>query len=78
MSRNACDYLSVKITTVYDPFTRRVFAANGESGSMTVIDSAKNEILATVIVGGKLKCMVVDGKGMLYVNGRGPERLGRR
>jgi len=68
MSRNARDYLSVKITTVYGPFTRRVFAANGESGSMTVIDAAKNEILATVIVGGKLKCMVVDGKGMLYVN----------
>src|SRR5450759_2674829 len=46
MSRNACDYLSVKITTVYGPFTRRVFAANGESGSLTVIDTVTLSLVA--------------------------------
>jgi len=53
---------------VYDPFARRVFVANGDSGSLTVIDAAKNAVLATIVIGGKLEFAAVDGKGRLYVN----------
>ena len=53
---------------IYDLLTQRVFAANGESGSLTVIDAVKNVVLATVAIGGKLEFMAVDGKGKLYIN----------
>lgn len=53
---------------IYDSFTQRVFAANGESGSLTVIDAFKNEVIATIVIEGKLEFMAADGKGKLYVN----------
>jgi len=53
---------------VFDPFTRRVFAANGESGSLTVIDAVKAEVITNVAIGGKLEYLAVNGKGRIYVN----------
>ena len=61
---------------VYDPFTRRVFTANGDSGSLTVIDGPTSKVFATIDIGGKLESAEVDGKGLLYVNGREQECLG--
>jgi len=53
---------------VYDPATGRVFAANGESGSLTAINAKDGAVIATIKLDGKPEFAVVDGKGRLYVN----------
>ena len=53
---------------IYDSFTRRVFVANGESGSLTVINASNNKVITTIDIGGKLEFMAVNGMGRLYVN----------
>ena len=53
---------------IYDTVSRRVFAANGDSGSLTVVDTNANRVIETIFIGGKLEFMAVDGRGRLYVN----------
>lgn len=53
---------------VYDPFTKRVFAMNGDSESSTAISAADNKILGTVTLGGGPESTVADGKGNVFVN----------
>jgi YVTN family beta-propeller protein len=53
---------------LYDPFTKRVFAFNGKSKDMSVIDTADGKVLATVDLGTKPEFAVSDGKGSLFVN----------
>jgi YVTN family beta-propeller protein len=54
---------------VFDPFSRHVFVINGDSGSVTAIDPARETVAATIKVGGGLEFGVVDAQGKLYVNG---------
>jgi YVTN family beta-propeller protein len=53
---------------VYDPFTKRVFAMNGDSESSTAINAADNTVLGTVTLGGGPESTVADGKGNVFVN----------
>ena len=53
---------------VYDAPSKRVFAFNGRSQDVTVIDAATGNIAGTIALGGKPEFPVSDGKGTLYVN----------
>jgi DNA-binding beta-propeller fold protein YncE len=53
---------------VYDPASKRVFAANGESGSLTPVDAVAGKSLDAIPLGGKPEFVAVDGKGRLFVN----------
>jgi YVTN family beta-propeller protein len=52
----------------YDPDTKMIYVANGQSGGVTVIDPVKAAISANVPIEGKLEGMAFDGKGRLFVN----------
>ncbi|HEY5228447.1 MAG TPA: hypothetical protein VIJ19_07880, partial [Opitutaceae bacterium] len=52
----------------YDPNTRMIYVANGQSGGVTVIDPVKGAISGNVPIEGKLEGMAFDGKGRLFVN----------
>jgi len=53
---------------IYDPASKHVFAFNGNSKSVTVIDPAKGTVIATLPLGGAPEQAVADGKGMIYDN----------
>jgi len=53
----------------YDGDTKRVYAVNGASGNVSVIDPAAGAVVATVeLVRGKLEQIDFDGRGRAYVN----------
>ena len=53
----------------YDPLTKKVFAFNGRSGDITIVDTtAPDAAPVTLPVGGKLESGVSDEAGHLYVN----------
>ena len=53
----------------HDDDTRRVYAVNGASGNVSVIDPAAGAVVATVeLVKGKLEQIGFDGRGRAYVN----------
>ena len=52
---------------IYDPASRRVFVMNGDSKSMTVIDTIENHA-TTIRLGGSPEAGAVDGHGRLFVN----------
>jgi YVTN family beta-propeller protein len=53
----------------YDPFTRKVFAFNGRSGDVTIVDTTMPDAPpVTLPVGGKLESGVSDEAGHIYVN----------
>lgn len=53
---------------LYDPASKRIFVFNGEPNSCTVIDPAKETVVATLPLGGAPEQAVADGKGMIYDN----------
>ena len=53
---------------VYEPFSKHVFAFNGESDDASVIDPATSKVVATVPLGGGPEFAGSDGKGTLFVN----------
>jgi DNA-binding beta-propeller fold protein YncE len=53
---------------LYDPPSQRVFTFNGRSKNATVIDAAKDAVVATIPLDGKPEFAVSDGKGMVFVN----------
>ena len=53
---------------LYDVLTHRVFAFNGRSGDVTVIDAKAGTVAGTIPVGGKLEFGVTDGTGRIFVN----------
>jgi DNA-binding beta-propeller fold protein YncE len=53
---------------VFDSATDRVFAMNGESASVTVIDADTGATVGTIELGGGPEFSVADGKGNLWVN----------
>jgi YVTN family beta-propeller protein len=54
---------------VFDPVSKHVFVINGDSGTITVIDPAHEQSVASVAGGGKLETAVAGDDGKLYVNG---------
>ena len=52
----------------YEPVTRTVWAFNGRSNNVTVIDTKSDTVLATLALPGKPEFPVADGKGNIYDN----------
>jgi YVTN family beta-propeller protein len=52
----------------YDDFSKNIFVFNGRSMDASVIDPAKDSVIATIPLGGKPETGVSDGKGFIYVN----------
>jgi YVTN family beta-propeller protein len=53
---------------IYDPGTKRVFTANGDSNDATAIDAATGKVLGNIPLGGAPEFLQADGKGRLFVN----------
>jgi YVTN family beta-propeller protein len=53
---------------VYDPASKRVFAANGGSSNVTVIDGERNFAIGNIALNGRPEFVAVDGNGKLFVN----------
>ena len=52
---------------VFDPATKSVFAFNSHDHSVTVIDSATNQVTATIPLAGRPGYAVADGNGNVFV-----------
>ena len=53
---------------VFEPVTKTVWAFNGRSSNVTVIDTATQKVIATVSLPGKPEFPVADGKGFIFDN----------
>ena len=53
---------------VYEPVTKTVWAFNGRSKNVTVIDTATRGVVATIALPGKPEFPQVDGKGHVFDN----------
>jgi DNA-binding beta-propeller fold protein YncE len=53
---------------VYDPATKRLFAFNGHSKDVTVIEGATGKVAGTIALEGKPEFPVTDGAGNIYDN----------
>jgi len=53
---------------IWEPATRSVWAFNGRSHDITVIDADSRKVVATIPVPGKPEFAVSDGKGSVYNN----------
>jgi YVTN family beta-propeller protein len=51
---------------VFEPMTKTVWAFNGRSSNVTVIDTAAQKVIATVPLPGKPEFPVADGKGFIF------------
>ena len=52
----------------FEPVTGTVWAFNGRSKNVSVMDAASNTIIATIALSGKPEFPQVDGKGKVFVN----------
>ena len=52
----------------YDDFSKKLFVFNGHSLNASIIDPVKDQVIATIPLGGKPETGVSDGKGNIYVN----------
>ncbi|MGB2637256.1 MAG: hypothetical protein WAM58_25225 [Candidatus Acidiferrum sp.] len=53
---------------VYDPFSKRVFAMDGDPHNATVIDAKSGDVVGTIELGGGPEFAVADGQGTVYIN----------
>jgi YVTN family beta-propeller protein len=53
---------------VFEPVTKTVWAFNGRSKDVTVIDTASQKVIATIPLPGKPEFPVADGKGFVFDN----------
>jgi YVTN family beta-propeller protein len=53
---------------VFEPATKTMWAFNGRSKDVTVIDTANRTVIATIALPGKPEFPTVDGSGMVYDN----------
>ena len=53
---------------LYDDASRHLFTFNGKSNNASVIDPAKNAVIATIPLPGKPEFAATDGSGHVYVN----------
>lgn len=51
----------------YDPDTRRVYVADGESGDLAVLDPASGAVVGDLPLGGHLEAMACNGYGHLWI-----------
>ena len=52
---------------VFDPITKSMFVFNSRGHSATVIDTATNQVVATIPLSGRPSSAVGDGKGSVFV-----------
>lgn len=52
----------------YDHVAKRIFAFNGRSHNVSVIDAADDKLVGTIKLSGKPESAVTDGKGMIFVD----------
>ncbi|MEO8172691.1 MAG: YncE family protein [Sediminibacterium sp.] len=53
----------------YDAFSKKIITSNHSAGSLSVIDPANDEVVATIpIIGTALETVVSDGSGRLFAN----------
>jgi YVTN family beta-propeller protein len=57
----------IPFAIIFDPTTRSVFVFNSRGRSATVIDSATNQVTATISLSGRPSSAVADGKGGIFV-----------
>lgn len=57
----------VPYAIVFDPASKSIFVFNSHGHSVTVIDSATNQVVATIPLNGRPSSAVVDGKGSIFV-----------
>ena len=53
---------------VFEPSTRSIWAFNGRSKNVSVIDAATRKVIANIALPGKPEFPAVDGKGAVFVN----------
>jgi YVTN family beta-propeller protein len=53
---------------VYEPVTKTLWAFNGRSSNVTVIDTESRKVVATIALPGKPEFPQADGKGMVFDN----------
>ncbi|HEX3473010.1 MAG TPA: YncE family protein, partial [Silvibacterium sp.] len=53
---------------VFEPVTKTVWAFNGRSSDVTVIDASQQKVVATIKLPGKPEFPVADGKGNVFDN----------
>ncbi|WP_214070394.1 YncE family protein [Mucilaginibacter sp. dw_454] len=53
---------------IYDPFSKKIFAFEGDSNAAVVVDPQSLTQVGTVDLGGAPEFAVADGKGMIYNN----------
>lgn len=53
---------------IYDPFSKRVFAFNGDANTASAIDAASGKLVSTFPLGGGPEFGASDGKGKVFVN----------
>ena len=53
---------------VFEPVTKTVWAFNGRSNDVTVIDTAKRRAIVTIALSGKPEFPVADGSGTVFAN----------
>jgi YVTN family beta-propeller protein len=53
---------------VFEPATQTVWAFNGRSKDVTVVDAAQRKVVATIPLPGKPEFPAVDGKGLVFDN----------
>jgi YVTN family beta-propeller protein len=53
---------------VFEPATKTIWAFNGRSSNVSVIDTAKRAVVATIALPGKPEFPTADGTGMVYDN----------
>ena len=53
---------------IYDPFSKRVFAFNGDANTASAIDAASGKLVSTFPLGGGPEFGATDGKGKIFVN----------
>ncbi len=52
---------------VFDPITKSVIVFNSRGHSATVIDTATNQVIATIALSGRPSSAVADGRGSVFV-----------
>ena len=60
---------------IYDPFSKRIFAFEGHSNSVAVVDPQELKQVGTVDVDGAPEFAAADGKGLIYNNLEDKSRL---
>lgn len=53
---------------IYEPLTKRIYAMNGDSDDITVLDAKDGSSVGTIALGGGPEFAVSDEKGSVYVN----------